>query len=275
MYFDLSLKNLISLLFSLLYLFILSSFSLAETFYQKNKNGVIYVTNVPPKESGYKRVILPWKNYAKPATRPMGGFKYSDKLDEHINEVAMGHGIDPKLVKAIIKVESNFNPNAVSPKGAMGVMQLMPQTAKRFGVNDPYDPSDNIRGGVKYLKKLSKMFKGDLRLALAGYNAGEEAVIEYGYNIPPYRETIDYVERVIRHYNYLKKKGVIEIKETEKKEKVSIPEESEDGEKKEAYNDEAGGKILSADVAVSIPPDYLTGFLVATEVKQACIYREN
>lgn len=176
----------------------------AQTFYQKTKNGVIYITNIPPKEKGYKRIKIPWQTIGVSRHRSPGSFKYSNNFDYHINERASYNGIDPRLIKAIIKVESNFNPSAVSPKGAMGLMQLMPETARRNGVSDPYDPAENIRGGVKYFKKLTRMFNGDLRLALAGYNAGEEAVIEYGYRIPPYSETINYVDKVLAHYKYLK-----------------------------------------------------------------------
>ena len=185
--------------------------SSAQTFYQKKKDGVIYITNIPPKEKGYKPIKIPWQTIGLSRHRSPGSFKYSNNFDYHINERASNSGIDPRLIKAIIKVESNFNPRAVSPKGAMGLMQLMPETARRNGVGDPYDPAENIRGGVKYLKKLTRMFKGDLRLALAGYNAGEEAVVEYGYRIPPYPETIDYVDKVLTHYNYLKNGKAVKV----------------------------------------------------------------
>ena len=178
--------------------------SSAQTFYEKKKDGVIFITNIPPKEKGYKRIKIPWQTIGVSRYRSPGSFKYSTNFDYHINERASDSGIDPRLIKAIIKVESNFNPRAVSPKGAMGLMQLMPETARRNGVGDPYDPAENIRGGVKYFKKLTRMFNGDLRLALAGYNAGEDAVVEYGYRIPPYHETINYVDKVLAHYNYLR-----------------------------------------------------------------------
>jgi hypothetical protein len=199
--------RIVDLTFAVVFTSVLSFFNFplsAQTFYQKKKNGVIHITNVPPKEKGYKRIKIPWQTIGVSRHRSPGSFKYSSNFDYHINERASGSGIDPRLIKAIIKVESNFNPRAVSPKGAMGLMQLMPETARRNGVGDPYDPAQNIRGGVKYFKKLTRMFKGDLRLALAGYNAGEDAVVEYGYRIPPYQETINYVDRVLAHYNYLK-----------------------------------------------------------------------
>lgn len=199
--------RIVNLTFVVVFTSILSFFnfpSSAQTFYQKTKNGVIYITNIPPKEKGYKRIKIPWQTIGVSRHRSPGSFKYSNNFDYHINQRASNSGIDPRLIKAIIKVESNFNPQAVSPKGAMGLMQLMPETARRNGVSDPYDPAENIRGGVKYFKKLTRMFKGDLRLALAGYNAGEEAVVEYGYRIPPYQETINYVDKVLAHYDYLK-----------------------------------------------------------------------
>jgi len=116
-------------------------------------------------------------------------------LDSHIEEIAGRYDLDPLLVRAVIEVESNYNPAAVSPKGARGLMQLMPHTARRLGVRDSFDPLENIEGGVRYLKYLLALFGGDKRLALAAYNAGEGAVMLYG-GVPPYRETAEYVYRV-------------------------------------------------------------------------------
>jgi hypothetical protein len=116
---------------------------------------------------------------------------------EHIEEMAQKYKINPDLVKAIIKVESNYNPKAISPKGAQGLMQLMPETAKRFGVIDPFDPHENIAGGIKYLRFLWDLFGGDLKLVLAGYNAGEQRVVQYGNNVPPITETQNYVQKVL------------------------------------------------------------------------------
>ncbi|WP_328986274.1 lytic transglycosylase domain-containing protein [Thiorhodovibrio winogradskyi] len=113
---------------------------------------------------------------------------------------ARRHGIDPNLVHAVIRAESAYRPNAKSPAGACGLMQLMPATARRFGVRDIWDPEQNIRGGVAYLRFLLDRFDGDIRLALAGYNAGEGAVAKYGNRIPPYRETREYVRRVIGYF---------------------------------------------------------------------------
>lgn len=117
-----------------------------------------------------------------------------------IEKIAEKHSVDSTLVKAIIRVESNFNPVAVSPKGAQGLMQLMPGTAARFNVDNVFDPADNIEGGVKYLKFLTERYGNRFDLILAAYNAGEEAVEKHG-GIPPYRETIGYVLKVLRLYN--------------------------------------------------------------------------
>ncbi len=115
-----------------------------------------------------------------------------------IREAAEKYGIDPKLVSAVAEVESGFEPQAVSATGAVGVMQLMPETADSLGVN-PYDPSQNIDGGARYLKQMLDTFDGDLRKAVAAYNAGPEAVREYG-GVPPYRETQQYVSSVLDLY---------------------------------------------------------------------------
>jgi soluble lytic murein transglycosylase-like protein len=116
--------------------------------------------------------------------------------DTLVAEQAALHSIRPELVRAVIKVESGFNPLARSPKGAMGLMQLMPGTARDLGVNNPYDPAQNIRGGTAFLRQLLDRYDGDERLALAAYNAGPEAVDRYGRAVPPYRETQDYVRKV-------------------------------------------------------------------------------
>ncbi len=112
--------------------------------------------------------------------------------------------LDPALVHAVILVESNHNPAALSPKGALGLMQLMPQTAERYGVSDRADPAQNVRGGSAYLRDLVNLFKGDLELAIAAYNAGEAAVMQYGNQIPPFVETMLYVPKVLDEYRKLK-----------------------------------------------------------------------
>ena len=120
-------------------------------------------------------------------------------FDDAINDLAPRLGVDPKLVKSVMLVESNFNPRAVSRKGARGLMQLMPETARRFGVADRFDALENLRGGVEYLAALLKLFSGDVTLALAAYNAGEGAVAKHG-GVPPYAETREYVRRALVAY---------------------------------------------------------------------------
>jgi len=120
-----------------------------------------------------------------------------------VNEAAKNFDVNPLLVDSLIQVESNYNPLAVSPKGAQGLMQLMPGTAQRFGVTDSFDPKQNIEAGVRYLKLLQDTFQDD-RLAIAAYNAGEKAVAKYG-DVPPYAETINYVDKVGKKYSQAKR----------------------------------------------------------------------
>jgi soluble lytic murein transglycosylase-like protein len=116
-----------------------------------------------------------------------------------IQELAQQHHVEPRLVQAMIMVESNFNPRAVSRAGAQGLMQLMPHTAARYQVVDPFDPRANVEGGIRYLKELLRLFPSDLRRVLAAYNAGEQSVLSYG-GVPPYPETQQYIERVLALY---------------------------------------------------------------------------
>lgn len=117
-----------------------------------------------------------------------------------IREVAREERVDPALLHAVITVESGYNARALSPKGAVGLMQLMPDTARRYAVRDIWDPLQNLRGGARYLRDLLMMFNDNLSLALAAYNAGEKAVIRAGHRIPPFAETRSYVPRVLEHY---------------------------------------------------------------------------
>ena len=124
----------------------------------------------------------------------------SARVDGLIRFYGNQHGVDPYLIFCLMSQESGFTSSAVSPKGAQGLMQLMPGTAARYGVANPYDVAQNISGGTRYLRDLLKMFNGRVDLALAGYNAGEGAVIKYGYTIPPYDETQNYVKLIIKRY---------------------------------------------------------------------------
>jgi soluble lytic murein transglycosylase-like protein len=129
-------------------------------------------------------------------TRPAEDVSDDNLYEPLILEHATRQSLRPELVRAVIQVESGFNPRALSPKGAMGLMQLMPATARRLGVNNPWDPAQNIRGGTDYLRRLLDEYDGNEELALAAYNAGSGAVAKYGRRIPPYRETRDYVRKV-------------------------------------------------------------------------------
>lgn len=122
-------------------------------------------------------------------------------LDSLINDVAHVYGIDSALLQAVVTVESRYNPSARGPGGAAGLMQLMPETAKRYGVENVFDPEQNLRGGARYLRDLLEKFGSDIRLAIAAYQAGEMAVSRYQNSIPPFRTTIEYVSRVLDHYH--------------------------------------------------------------------------
>lgn len=130
----------------------------------------------------------------------IGGFCDQARLNRLIQDIAHGYGIESALLHAVVTVESRYNPRAVSPNGAAGLMQLMPGTAKRYGVNDTLDPEQNLRGGAKYLRDLLEMFGSDVRLALAAYHAGENAVLRYQNSIPPFRATMEYVPKVFDLY---------------------------------------------------------------------------
>jgi hypothetical protein len=125
-------------------------------------------------------------------------------FDKFIVESGQRNSVDPLLLYAIMHQESTFKPRAMSHKGARGLMQLIPPTASRFGVTNIWDPKQNIEGGARYMRFLLDLFSGDVRLALAGYNAGEGAVMKYGYRVPPYNETQEYVRRIGRRYSIMR-----------------------------------------------------------------------
>ncbi len=130
-----------------------------------------------------------------------------------VSEAGARHQVDPDLINSVIRAESGFNPKAVSPKGAQGLMQLMPQTAFQLGVNNPFEPASNVDGGTRYLSELLQQYQGDMARALAAYNAGPQRVAQYG-GVPPYRETHTYVARVIRDYNHTKLAQHPELRKT-------------------------------------------------------------
>ncbi len=172
--------------------------ALADYYKKIEADGTIVFTNIPT-TGGYTMIF---DEYEDEYVSYEEYYYSSNTYDRIINDASELYGIDPYLIKAIIKTESNFNPYALSNKGACGLMQLIPATAKRFGVNDIYDPRSNIYGGTKYLNYLMEFFKGDLTLVLAGYNAGENAVVKYNNKIPPYKETKNYVKKVLKFLDY-------------------------------------------------------------------------
>jgi soluble lytic murein transglycosylase-like protein len=157
----------------------------------QGSDGRIYFTNLPPSPSP----MLPAPLRPSSMMQRAG----ADGTLFAMRRLARQYNVDPNLVQAIITVESNFNPRAVSRAGALGLMQLMPQTAARYQVDNPFNPEANIEGGIRYLCDLFQLFPEDLRLVLAAYNAGEGAVQQYG-GIPPYPETQRYVTRVMTLY---------------------------------------------------------------------------
>ncbi|MGH1441350.1 MAG: transglycosylase SLT domain-containing protein [Cellvibrionaceae bacterium] len=189
--------------FTLLSLFTLFSImgshaSEAAIYRYIDPNGRLVLTDTP-KHGGYVRLVKTERGWV-PQQRYTLDTENKKALSPHIKRAADRHKLPYHLIHAVIRAESGYNSHAVSHAGAQGLMQLMPATAQRFGVKDPFNPRDNINGGSRYLSYLIKLFKGDYKLALAAYNAGENAVIRYGNRIPPYKETQNYVRKVLRFY---------------------------------------------------------------------------
>ncbi|MCL7422741.1 MAG: lytic transglycosylase domain-containing protein [Methylobacter sp.] len=182
----------------LLFTLLISNQVLADVYKYIDPEGHVYYTD-DPKNKLYKRIIRTRpKSYSKALPYvSVNKKKYADM----IAQAAAKHQVDEKLVHAVIQAESAYDAAAVSSAGAVGLMQLMPATARRYGVTDRRDPDQNINGGTRYLKDLLKMFNSNLDLAVAAYNAGENAVIKYHNSIPPYPETRNYVKQVLALYN--------------------------------------------------------------------------
>lgn len=170
----------------------------ADIYRTVGEDGVISFSNTPSK--GAKRVAKEGSRKASSAVMPRD--RSPDRVhryDAFIREAATLYQIPEALVRAVIKVESDFDPRALSPANAHGLMQLIPQTAERMMVQDIYDPRQNVFGGTRYLRVLANLFNGDIQLTIAAYNAGENAVIRHG-GIPPYAETQRYVVKVLEYY---------------------------------------------------------------------------
>jgi soluble lytic murein transglycosylase-like protein len=178
----------------------------ADIYQYVDADGVVHFTSVKPGAPNAK-LYLKSNDRAAPGTRPgVAAFAPQDRdvsrftrFDDFIRQASSLYQIPEQLVRAVIKVESDYDPRAVSSAGARGLMQLMPETAERLGVKDINDPRENIFGGVRYLRVLANMFNGDLNFTVAAYNAGENAVIQHG-GIPPYAQTRDYVVKVTKFY---------------------------------------------------------------------------
>jgi soluble lytic murein transglycosylase-like protein len=186
--------------------FLFSSSVGADVYKYVDSTGHVFYTD-NPRHSGYRLIIkTPAALSRFSSSRKWRlGSKFSERnrsqFDPLIDAAANKYSLDPALLHAVIRAESAYNPAAVSPKGAVGLMQLMPETAARFGVRDRYNPRENIEAGARYLSELINMFQSDVRLAVAAYNAGENNVIKYGNKIPPFQETQAYVARVLGYYN--------------------------------------------------------------------------
>jgi soluble lytic murein transglycosylase-like protein len=206
-------KKFFGIIFGVVVLFIpgIPNLVRADIFRFQDEKGVVHFTNVPAnsnfqlfyKEYEKNRSSSSSKGVSKNLASKSVALNNLPLLVPHIDEASQQYGIDPKLIQAVIHVESNFDPQALSPKGAQGLMQLMPQTARDLQVSDAFNPKENIDGGTRYLRYLLDMYNQDMVLALAAYNAGPEKVNLFR-GIPPYQETRTYVQKVTQIYNQLK-----------------------------------------------------------------------
>lgn len=180
----------------------------ADVFKFVDRSGHVTYTD-KPRHAGFKMIIQSPPAMLFSSRRPMGtgNYRLNAAFENNrrefaplIEAAANKYSLDPALLHAVIRAESAYNPGAVSNKGAAGLMQLMPQTAARFGVRDRFDPEENVEGGAHYLSDLLDMFQSDVRLAVAAYNSGENTVKKFGYQVPPIAETQDYVVKVLNYY---------------------------------------------------------------------------
>lgn len=198
-------RSRVSLLFAVAAFGMLAGPAAADIYSFRDERGVIHFTNTPD-DSRYRLVRREAGSSAptSPAAAAARVFMPSEesirRYSPIIDTASRTHGVDAALVHAVISAESGYNPGAISRAGARGLMQLMPDTARRYGVHNIMDPIENISAGVRYLRDLIAMFNGNLELAIAAYNAGENAVIRYGNKVPPYAETVQYVPRVLGFY---------------------------------------------------------------------------
>jgi soluble lytic murein transglycosylase-like protein len=178
-------------------------FAAADLYRFTDKDGNTFYTNTPG--DGRVKVFLPLQQDRAKIGSSLSVRNRKGDFEPIISSASRNYSVDPDLVRAVIQAESNYNPQAVSSKGAMGLMQLMPGTAREMAVADPFDPEENIHGGVRYLSELLRLLNNKLPLALAAYNAGPAKVLAKN-EIPQIEETKDYVQKVLRNYKNLKKK---------------------------------------------------------------------
>ncbi len=171
----------------------------ADIYVYRDPQGVLHFTNTPT-HLGYRPMV------GEATRESYGSYGSPNRFDHLIRSASDRYGVDAHLIRAVIKAESDFNAEARSPKGALGLMQLMPDTARLHNVNNAYDPSDNINGGVQHLRLLLGRYQGNLELVLAAYNAGVQAVEKYR-GIPPFVETKEYVRRVLKFYQTYRGQG--------------------------------------------------------------------
>lgn len=197
--------------------------SSADIYKYTSDNGAVYFTNTPMEGNVF--VVIKEKEKISPQKVNKKSDNVRADFYSMAEEKAKEHNIDPQLVRAVIKAESNWNPNAISPKGAQGLMQLMPSTASIMGVSNPFNPEANIDGGVRYLKYLLQKFNGNLTLALAAYNAGPK-LVEKLKSVPSIPETIMYVRRVMNYYSKgneaIGNNSILEVKRENKIKKVIL-----------------------------------------------------
>jgi len=216
---SLNLSISLTLITILIVAFALPRLAKADIYMLQNMDNEIILTNLAPnaepsytvnnnKHDGSQRYILLVEDnvltHNEKASTKVTENSPSKLIAEAITSAAIQTSIEPALLHAVIRVESNYNTNALSPQGARGLMQLMPATSKRFNVVNAYDPKQNILAGAKYLRELQTLFNGNIQLVLAAYNAGPNAVTKYGYKIPPYLETRLYVPKVLNIYQQLR-----------------------------------------------------------------------
>lgn len=179
----------------------------ADIYRHVDANGVVHFTNAPQyTKLTNKRDWAFYRTERRASDPSVGRVNLPHAYKDIIRHYASSYRLEEALVKAVIKAESNYNPQAVSSKGARGLMQLIPETARQMRVNDPFDPMQNIRGGSNYLRLMLDQFNGNIDLALAAYNAGPNAVQRHG-GIPPYEETRTYVQRVRRYLDLYRRAG--------------------------------------------------------------------